>query len=72
MRGSTVMYVCTYIPIHNVVDEAQCLLNFHYDVGCHGLEIYPCIKYRLPQSFSLSVTLSRLLEYQQLPQSLYC
>ena len=21
--------------------------NFHYDVGCQGLEIYPCIKFRL-------------------------
>ena len=36
--------------------EIQCLLNFHYDVGCQGLEIDPCIKFCLPQSFSLSHT----------------
>ena len=32
------------------------ILNFHYDGGCQGLDIYPCIKFHLPQSFSLSVT----------------
>ena len=36
--------------------EIPSLLNFHYDVGHEGLEIYPCIQFRLPQCFSLSVT----------------
>ena len=31
-------------------------LNFHYDVGCQGIEIYPCIKFCLLQCFPLSVT----------------
>ena len=39
-----------------IFQEIRCLLNFHYDVGRQGLEIYPCIKFHLPQCFSLSVT----------------
>ena len=38
------------------MQEIQCLLNFHSDVGHQGLEIDPCIKFRFPQSLSLSVT----------------
>ena len=34
----------------------QRLLNFHWDAGRQGIEIYTCIKFRLPQCFSLSVT----------------
>ena len=29
--------------------EIQCLLNFHYDVGRQGIEIFPCIKFCLSQ-----------------------
>ena len=36
--------------------EIQYLVNFHYDAGCQGLEIDPCIKFCFPQSFSLPVT----------------
>ena len=39
-----------------VFQEIQCLLNFHYDVGRQGIEIYPCIKFCLSHCFSLSVT----------------
>ena len=39
-----------------VFQEIQCLLNFHYDVGRQGVEIYPCIKFCLSQCFPLSVT----------------
>ena len=53
-----VMCALTYIPIHNVLAEAvcccfPCLPNFHYDVG---VEMYPCIKFCLPQCSTLSVT----------------
>ena len=34
-----------------VFQEMQCLLNFHYDVGRLGIEIYPCIKFCLSQCF---------------------
>ena len=36
--------------------EIQCLLNCHYDVGHQGLELYPRIKFHLPQCFPLSLT----------------
>ena len=31
-------------------------MKFNYDAGCQGIEVYPCIKFRLPQWFSFSVT----------------
>ena len=48
----------TYLPCigRGCLKYVQCLLNFHYDVGCQGLEIDPCIKFCLPQFFSLSHT----------------
>ena len=48
------MYVYTYmyIPIRNVL---ALFSNFHYDVGRQGIEIYPYIKFHLPQYFSLSI-----------------
>ena len=51
--------VCMYIHwlrLFVVFQEIQCLLNFHYDVGRQGIEIYPCIKFCLSQCFPLSVT----------------
>ena len=47
------MYI-THIPIHNVLVEAKKYKTS--TVGSQGLEIYPCIKFHLPQCFSLSVT----------------
>ena len=40
-----------WLRLFAIFHEVQCLLNFHYDVGCQGLEIDPCIKFRFPQSF---------------------
>ena len=32
-----------YIPIHSVLaDTVTMFMNFHYDLGRQGLEIYPC------------------------------
>ena len=42
--------------IHILLAEAiprKLILNFHYD---QGLELYPCIKFHLPQCFPLSLT----------------
>ena len=39
---------------------------FHNDVGRYGLEIDPRIKFRLPQSFSLSVTCTYIMYWLRL------
>ena len=58
-----IMCACIYIPfimhwlrLVVVLQEIQRLLSFHYDVGCQGIEMYPCVKFCLPQCFPLSVT----------------
>ena len=45
---------------------SQCLLNFHYDVGRQGIEIYPCIKVCLSQCFPLSVILFFFVVFQEI------
>ena len=32
-----------WLRLFVVFQEIQCLLNFHYDVGHQGKEIYPCV-----------------------------
>ena len=32
-----------WLRLFVVFQEIQCLLNFHYDVGRQGIEIYSCI-----------------------------
>ena len=34
--------------MNETVEEIRCLLNFHWDAGRQGIEICPCIKFRLP------------------------
>ena len=54
-----IMYVRTYPFIIHwlwLFVVFQEILNFHYDVGHQGLDIYPCIQFRHPQCFPLSVT----------------
>ena len=46
-----------------VFKEMQCLLNFHYDVGRQDVEIYPRLKFCLPQRFPLSVTCTYICHY---------
>ena len=57
MRVYTYMHTYPFIII--ILTKAvifQEILYFHYDIGRQCLEIDPCIKFRLPQSFSLSVS----------------
>ena len=42
-----------WLRLFVVFQEIECLLNFHYVVGCQGIE---SIKFCLSQCFSLSVT----------------
>ena len=44
------------------------ILNFHYDVGHQGLDMYPCIQFRHPQCFPLSVTCTCV----HMPFKMYC
>ena len=57
------MYVCMYVCMRTlivyvtypfIIFGQSCLQE--NDVGRQSLEVYPCIKFRLPQCFSLSVT----------------
>ena len=36
-----------WLRLFVVFQEIQCLLNFHYDGGRQGIEIYPCIRFCL-------------------------
>ena len=52
-----------WLRLFVVFQEITCLLNFHYDVGRQGIEIYPCIKFCLSHCFSLSVTSTYVYTY---------
>ena len=46
-----------------IFQDIQCLLNFQFDVGHQGLDVYPHIKFCVPQCFSLSLTCKYTLSH---------